>query len=148
MDARMKFGIFLGPFHKLGENPTLAIERDIELIQWLDQLGYDEVWVGEHHSAGTEIIADPLTFIAHAGALTSNIKLGTGVVSLPYHNPLWVADRAILVDHLIRGRLMVGVGPGSLPTDAAMIGLEPSELRPALGEDLDEIGRASCRERV
>lgn len=134
---RMRFGIFMPPFNSPPtQNVTTSLQRDLETIQLMDRLGYDEVWVGEHHSAGTEIIADPLTFISHAGALTRNIKLGTGVVSLPYHNPLWVADRAILVDHLLRGRLMVGVGPGSLPTDAAMIGLEPSELRPALGEDL------------
>jgi limonene 1,2-monooxygenase len=54
----MKFGIFLAPFHRVGENPTLAIDRDMELIEWLDHLGYDEVWIGEHHSAGWEWIAD------------------------------------------------------------------------------------------
>jgi len=62
-------------------------------------------------------------------------------VSLPYHHPMWLADRAILVDHLLRGRMMMGVGPGSLPTDASMIGLEPSQLRPALAEDLDVLLR-------
>ena len=55
----MKFGIFLAPFHRLGENPTLALGRDMELIEWLDYLGYDEVWIGEHHSAGWELIASP-----------------------------------------------------------------------------------------
>ena len=49
---RLTFGIFLAPFHQLGENPTLALERDLELLQWLDRLGYDEAWIGEHHSAG------------------------------------------------------------------------------------------------
>ena len=52
LPEKMKFGIFLGPFHKVGENPTLALERDMELIQWLDKLGFDEAWIGEHHSAG------------------------------------------------------------------------------------------------
>jgi hypothetical protein len=51
LPEKMKFGIFLGPFHRVGENPTLALERDMELIQWLDKLGYDEAWIGEHHSA-------------------------------------------------------------------------------------------------
>jgi len=55
----MKFGIFLAPFHKVGENPTLAMNRDMELIEWMDHLGYDEVWIGEHHSAGWELIASP-----------------------------------------------------------------------------------------
>ncbi|MBS0642321.1 MAG: LLM class flavin-dependent oxidoreductase, partial [Proteobacteria bacterium] len=48
----LTFGIFLAPFHRQGENPTLALDRDVELIQWLDHLGYDEAWIGEHHSAG------------------------------------------------------------------------------------------------
>ena len=53
------FGIFLAPFHRVGDNPTLAMRRDMELIQWLDELGYDEAWIGEHHSAGWETIASP-----------------------------------------------------------------------------------------
>ncbi len=92
MSDRMRFGIFMAPFHQAGENPTLAIERDLELVQHLDKLGWDEAWIGEHHSAGTEIIAAPDIFIAAAAERTKHIKLGTGVVSLAYHNPLWVAE--------------------------------------------------------
>src|SRR5438093_3361684 len=86
----MKFGIFLAPFHRIGENPTLALARDMELIEWLDYLGYDEVWVGEHHSAGWETIASPEVFIAAAAERTRHIMLGSGVTSLPYHHPLMV----------------------------------------------------------
>ena len=133
---RMRFGIFMAPFHApAGQNPTTAFARDLATIQQLDGLGYDEAWIGEHHSCGTEIISSPEIFIAHAAAHTRHIKLGTGVLSLPYHNPLWVADRAILLDHLTRGRFMLGLGPGALPTDAAMIGIEPSQQRQALEED-------------
>ena len=89
----MKFGIFLAPFHRIGENPTLALDRDMELIEWLDYLGYDEVWVGEHHSAGWELIASPELVIAAAAERTKNIRLGSGVTSLPYHHPLLVANR-------------------------------------------------------
>ena len=86
----LKFGIFLAPFHRLGDNPTLAIRRDIELIEWLDHLGYDEAWIGEHHSAGWETIASPELIIAAAAERTKHIRLGSGVTSLPYHNPfLW-----------------------------------------------------------
>ena len=91
------------------------------LIEHLDRLGWDEAWIGEHHSAGSEIIASPEIFIATAATRTRHIKLGTGVVSVSYHNPLWVAERAVLLDHLTRGRFMLGLGPGSLPTDAGMI---------------------------
>ena len=93
MDARMKFGIFLAPFHRLGENPTLAIERDIELIEWLDQLGYDEAWIGEHHSAGWEI--DRLARAVHRRwrpRAPGTSCWAPGVTSLPYHNPLMVAQ--------------------------------------------------------
>ncbi|GGA61135.1 putative monooxygenase (luciferase-like) [Pseudoclavibacter endophyticus] len=146
---KLRFGMFMPPMNSPAtQNPTTSLLRDIQTIQLMDTLGFDEVWVGEHHSAGTEIIADPLTFIAHVAPQTRNIKLGTGVVSIPYHNPLMIADRAILVDHLTRGRLMLGVGPGSLPTDAAMLGLEPSELRPALQEDLEVLLRLIYGERV
>jgi limonene 1,2-monooxygenase len=139
---KLRFGIFMPPFNSPPtQNATTSLQRNLETLRLMDRLGFDEAWIGEHHSAGTEIIADPLTFIAHAGAVTRHIKLGTGVVSLPYHNPLWVADQAILVDHLLRGRFMLGVGPGSLPTDAEMIGLEPAQLRPALSEDLDVLLR-------
>ena len=109
----MRFGIFLAPFHPVGQNPTAAYGRDLATIQLLDELGYDEAWIGEHHSGGVELIPSPEIFIAHAAAQTRHIKLGAGVISLPYHNPLWVADRMILLDHLTRGRAMMGVGPGS-----------------------------------
>lgn len=124
----------MAPFHPPEHNPTLSLEADLDLLQHMDTLGFDEAWIGEHHSAGSEIIASPEIFIAAAAARTKHIKLGTGVVSLPYHNPLWTAERIVLLDHLTRGRIMLGVGPGALPTDAAMLGLEPSEMRPLLEE--------------
>ena len=139
--SRLRFGIFMAPFHPAGENPTLALERDLELIEHLDRLGYDEAWIGEHHSAGSEIIASPEIFIAAAAERTRHIKLGTGVISLAYHNPLWVAERMVLLDHLTRGRAMLGVGPGSLPTDSAMLGLDPTDTRELLDVNLDVIMR-------
>ncbi len=141
LPERMKFGIFLAPFHALGENPTLAIHRDLELIEWLDDLGYDEAWVGEHHSAGWETIASPEVFIAAAAERTKHIKLGTGVSSLPYHHPLILADRIVLLDHLTRGRFQFGVGPGALSSDALMMGIEPVTQRPRMEEALDAIIR-------
>ena len=139
MASRLRFGIFLAPFHKPGINPTLALQNDLELIQWLDRCGYDEAWIGEHHSAGTELIASPEIFIAAVAERTKHIKLGTGVVSLSYHNPLWVAERIVLLDHLTRGRVMLGVGPGALPTDAAMIGLSQTQTRGLLEDSLEVI---------
>ena len=121
---RMKFGIFMAPFHWQNENPTVAYERDFELIEWLDYLDFDEAWIGEHHSAGWETIASPELFMAAAAERTKHIKLGTGVVSLPYHHPLMVANRMVQLDHMTRGRTMLGVGPGALSTDAYMLGID------------------------
>ena len=139
--SRLRFGIFLAPFHKPGINPTLALESDFELVQWLDRCGYDEAWFGEHHSAGSEISASPEIFIAVAAERTRHIRLGTGVVSLSYHNPLWVAERIVMLDHVTRGRVMFGAGPGSLPTDGAMIGISQSQTRELLDQSLDIIMR-------
>ena len=132
MSSRMRFGIFMAPFHPAGENPTLLIDGDMALVEHLDRLGFDEAWVGEHHSAGSEIIASPEIFISAVAQRTRTIKLGTGVTSASYHNPLWVAERAVQLDHMTRGRFMLGLGPGALPSDAAMIGLTMPETRELL----------------
>ena len=141
LPERMKFGIFLGPFHRVGENPTLAMDRDMELIQWLDYLGYDEAWVGEHHSAGWETISSPELFIAAAAERTKHIKLGTGVISLPYHHPFMVANRMVQLDHMTHGRVMLGVGPGALPGDAYMMGIDPTTQREKMDEAMGIILR-------
>jgi limonene 1,2-monooxygenase len=141
LPERMKFGVFMGPFHRVGENPTLAIDRDLELVQWLDYLGFDEAWIGEHHSAGWEIISSPEIFIAAAAERTRHIKLGTGVVSLPYHHPLMVANWMVQLDHMTHGRVMMGVGPGALPIDAYMMGIEHTVQRPRMDEALGVILR-------
>jgi len=139
MDRPLRFGIFMAPFHPAGQNPTLALERDLELIVRLDELGYDEAWIGEHHSAGLEIIASPEVFIAAAAQRTRHICLGTGVSSLPYHHPFMLADRMVLLDHLTRGRVMFGVGPGALPSDAYMMGIDPATQRERMEEALGAI---------
>ena len=145
----MKFGIFLAPFHRIGENPTLAIDRDMELIEWLDHLGYDEVWIGEHHSAGWELIASPEIMIAAAAERTRHIMLGSGVTSLPYHHPFLVAERFVQLDHMTRGRAMLGCGPGALVSDAYMMGIEPVQTRPRMDEALDAIMELlKCEEPV
>jgi limonene 1,2-monooxygenase len=139
MDWPLRFGIFLAPFHPVGQNPTLALERDLDLVEHLDALGFDEAWFGEHHSAGYEIIASPEVFIAAAAARTKHLRLGTGVSSLPYHHPLMLADRMVLLDHLTRGRVMFGVGPGALPSDAFMMGIDVARQRDMMEESFEVI---------
>lgn len=145
----LKFGTFMAPFHTpVGQDPTAAYERDLDIIKHMDKLGFEEAWIGEHHSCGAELIPEPMIFIAWAAPQTKHIKLGAGVVSLPYHNPLWVADRALFLDRLTRGRFMLGLGPGALPTDATMIGISMEEQRTAFEEDVDVLMAILRGERV
>ena len=135
----LRSGIFLAPYHPDDESPTLQIRRDLDVAEYLDALGFDELWVGEHHSASYETIASPEIFIAAAAERTRRIRLGTGVVSLPYHNPLMVADRITQLDHQTQGRVMFGVGPGQLPSDAHMLGIDVSRQRRMMNESLEVI---------
>lgn len=141
MTLGLRHGIFLAPFHQSNENPTLCLERDFELVELLDRLDFQEAWIGEHHSAGFETISSPELFIAAAAQRTRHIRLGTGVVSLPYHNPLMAANRIVQLDHMTRGRVMFGVGPGLLASDALMLGIDPILQRDRMAESLDVILR-------
>jgi len=137
----MRFGAFLAPHHPVGENPMLQFRRDLDLVEQLDRLGYSEFWCGEHHSSGWEMIASPEMFLAAAGERTSRIKLGTGVISLPYHHPFNVAQRIVQLDHMTAGRVIFGTGPGALPSDAHTFDIDPMLLRDRQDEALGVILR-------
>ena len=139
MNLPLQHGIFMAPYHDTNESPTVALRRDIELIGHLDALGFSEAWFGEHHSTGWEVIGSPELMIAAAAEHTKRIRLGTGVVSLPYHNPLMVANRIIQLDHMTMGRVMFGAGPGLLPTDATMLGVDIKSQRDMMVEALEVI---------
>lgn len=126
--ARMKFGVFMAPLHhRVGENPTLSIHQDLELLEVLDRLDFDEAWIGEHHSGAVEIYASPEVMIAAAAQRTTRIMLGSGVIDLPLHHPFMVADRMLMLDHLTRGRAMLGIGSGALRADFTMLGIDPTQ---------------------
>jgi len=130
----LQHGLFIAPYHDVTESPTIALRRDLEIVEWVEKLGFAEAWFGEHHSTGWETICSPELMIAAAAERTSRIRLGTGVVSMPYHNPLMVANRILQLDHMTMGRTIFGMGPGLLPTDADMIGVEIKSLRDKLTE--------------
>jgi limonene 1,2-monooxygenase len=138
-DQPMRFGLFLAPFHSNKLNPTYALERDLLLTEHLDRLGYEEIWYGEHHSGGMEMIATPELMIAAAAQRTKHIRLGTGVKSLPYYNPFMLAEAMAQLDHMTRGRAIFGIGPGALPSDAKMLGIPIDQLRKRMEEGLDTI---------
>ena len=143
----MRFGAFLAPHHPIGENPMLQLQSDLEFVQHLDNLGFDEFWCGEHHSTGWEVIASPELFLAAAAERTQRIKLGTGVISLPYHHPFMVAQRLVQLDYQSRGRVIFGSGPGALPSDAHTLGLDPMLLRSRQDEAIGIIKRLFSGER-
>jgi limonene 1,2-monooxygenase len=146
--ARVRFGCFLAPHHPLGEHPRLQFRNDLKLVEKLDEWGYDEFWCGEHHSTGWEMIASPELFLAAAGERTHRIMLGTGVVSLPYHHPFNVAQRMVQLDHMTGGRAILGTGPGALPSDAHMLGIDPVTQRDRQDEAIGVIRRLLAGERV
>ena len=137
----LRFGAFLAPHHPIGENPLLQIQSDLEFVQHIEHLGYDEFWCGEHHSTGWEVIASPELFLAAAAERTNRIMLGTGVVSLPYHHPYMVAQRMVQLDYQSRGRVIFGSGPGALPSDAHTLGVDPMLLRDRQDEAMGVIRR-------
>jgi limonene 1,2-monooxygenase len=139
--ARIQFGTFLAPHHPLGEHPTLQFQRDLDFAAHLDRLGFEEFWVGEHHSSGWEMIASPEMFLAAAAQRTHTIKLGTGVISLPYHHPFNVAQRMVQLDHMCKGRAIFGSGPGALPSDARTLAIDPMVQRDRQDEALGVIIR-------
>jgi limonene 1,2-monooxygenase len=145
---RLKFGAFLAPHHPIGENPMLQFRRDIDLVAHLDKLGYDEFWCGEHHSSGWEMIASPEMFLAAAAERTHRIRLATGVISLPYHNPYMVAQRMVQLDWQSGGRAIFGSGPGALASDAHTLGIDPMVLRDRQDEAIGIIRRLFAGERV
>jgi limonene 1,2-monooxygenase len=135
----LRFGVQIFPYHRPNVDPTTQFEDDLRLIEHLDRLGYDEVWIGEHHSTGWQNISAPELLIAAAAQRTRNITFGTGVSSLPYHHPFLLADRIVQLSHLVKGRFIWGVGAGSLAQDAHIIGIDPLEQRRMTDEALEAI---------
>ena len=125
----------------------VSLQSDLKLVEQLDDLGFDEFWCGEHHSTGWETIASPELFLAAAAERTNRIMLGTGVVSLPYHHPFMVAERIVQLDYQTRGRVIFGTGPGALPSDVEMLGIDPMTTRDRQDEGLGVIRRLFKGER-
>jgi limonene 1,2-monooxygenase len=136
----MKLSIFMMPLHYTAENPSLAFDRDIELIRYADELGFDEFFIGEHHSGGWETMPAPEMTLAKASALAHRIRLGTSVISVPFHHPFHVVERMAFLDHLTRGRAILGVRPCAL-TDKNFFGLPTEKLYPMMAESVAIIVR-------
>ena len=137
----MKLGLFTMPLHPPGSNLTQTLRDDLDQIVVLDQLGYQEAWIGEHFTAKWENIPAPDQFIAMALAMTKNIVLGTGVTCMPNHDPFMIAHRIAQLDHLAQGRFHWGVGSGSFTGDFKVFGFDPTtgEHRAMTRDALDTV---------
>jgi limonene 1,2-monooxygenase len=135
----MKFGVFFAPHHPHNADPALQFRQDLRLMSELDDMGFDELWVGEHHSNGSEIISAPDLFLGAAAEHTKHAMLGTGVVSMSYHHPFITASRIAQLDNMTRGRVIFGTGPGKLPLDAYMMGIDTKIQRRRQREALEAV---------
>ena len=137
----MKFGLFAMPAHPPERDVRQGFDWDLQVIRWLDELGYAEAWVGEHHSVPWEPNPAPDLLLSRAFGETSNIRLGPGGFLLPFHHPVALASRVSMLDHLSGGRLNFGVAASSIPTDQAMFGVDGPTTRAMTRESLEIILR-------
>ena len=121
----MKFGLFMMPLHPPGRPPAETYDEDLELVRRADRLGFSEIWIGEHMMLPWENMPTPELFIARALGETEQIAFGTGVVLLHFHDPVQVAHRIAMLDHMAKGRFMFGIGSGGTPSDAEMLRIDP-----------------------
>jgi alkanesulfonate monooxygenase SsuD/methylene tetrahydromethanopterin reductase-like flavin-dependent oxidoreductase (luciferase family) len=142
----MRLGMFGQPAHPPGKSPYDCQEWDLQVIRWMDEFGYDEAWFGEHHALPWEPNPAPDILIGQAIRETKRIRLGTGGVCLPYHNPAVVANRIAWLDHIAQGRLNFGVAAGAVPADWKYLGINGADTRDMTRESLEIIRKIWSRE--
>jgi alkanesulfonate monooxygenase SsuD/methylene tetrahydromethanopterin reductase-like flavin-dependent oxidoreductase (luciferase family) len=120
----MQFGYFTMPSHPPERPLKDGHEWDLQVIRWLDELGFAECWIGEHHTAPWEPHPSPDLLVAQGLMQTKNIRLGPGGFLLPYHHPAELANRVAMLDHISGGRLNFGVAASGLPSDWAMFNVD------------------------
>ena len=125
----MRLGLFMMPVHPAARSFTDTLAEDTEKSLLADQLGFDELWLGEHFSASTEPIPSPLMFFARLLPRTKHVTFGTAVINLPNHHPAMVAAEVAQFDHMSEGRFMLGIGPGGLASDFELFEVEDAALR-------------------
>lgn len=135
----LRLGMFVMPIHNPAKPLAQCIDEDLELAVLCEELGFDDFWVGEHHSSSVENIVMPEIFLAKVLGLTSRIRIGPAPVCLQYHHPVHVAGRLAFLDHLSHGRLNVCFGPGAIPTDMEIFGVQPGDTGARVTESIDMI---------
>jgi alkanesulfonate monooxygenase SsuD/methylene tetrahydromethanopterin reductase-like flavin-dependent oxidoreductase (luciferase family) len=118
----MDVGFFTMPIHPLGKDWRQCLREDREAFILADELGFTEGYVGEHVTDKAENITSCMIFIATLAQATKRIKLGTGTINMPNTHPAAVAAQIAMLDHLLDGRLLFGISPGGLLSDAEIFG--------------------------
>lgn len=139
----MDLGVFMYPGHRPDQPLADGAEWDLQLIRWADELGYGQVWIGEHYTVPWETCPAPDLLVAQALKETDRIRLGAGSHNLPYYHPAALAHRVAYLDHLSRGRLNFGIGASGTLSDLYLFGVdgEAGENRKMMWESLDAIIR-------
>jgi alkanesulfonate monooxygenase SsuD/methylene tetrahydromethanopterin reductase-like flavin-dependent oxidoreductase (luciferase family) len=140
MQNRLKLGFFIQPVHPPSRPYADVLREDREAVMLADRLGYREAFIGEHLVDSAETITSSLAFIASMADACPSITFGTGVLPLANYHPAMAAAQVAMVDHLVQGRLVLGVGPG-VPGDAEAIGDLDSDRRRKSEEALDHMCR-------
>lgn len=135
----IRYGMFIMPFHDPAKPLAQCYDEDLELIVRAEQLGFDEFWIGEHHTMKYETIVMPEIFIARALGETSRIRLGPAPICLQQHHPAHVASRLAFLDHLSKGRLNLCFGAGSVTADQELYGIDPRQAQAMVDEAVEII---------
>jgi alkanesulfonate monooxygenase SsuD/methylene tetrahydromethanopterin reductase-like flavin-dependent oxidoreductase (luciferase family) len=135
----MRLGFFTMPMHPPGRDYTQTLKEDREAVLLADRLGYEEAYIGEHFADRCETIPSCLSFIASVAHDTKAIRLGSGTVNLPNHHPAEVAAHVAMVDHLLEGRFIFGIGPGGLRSDMEVMGNLELDRNAMFVESIDHI---------
>ena len=120
----MELGLFTMPSHPPERDLREGWEWDLQVIEWADEFGFGEAWIGEHHAAKWEPHPAPDLLTLEALRRTENIRIGPGGFLMPYYHPAELANRISLLDHISEGRLNFGVAASGLPSDWEMFGVD------------------------
>jgi alkanesulfonate monooxygenase SsuD/methylene tetrahydromethanopterin reductase-like flavin-dependent oxidoreductase (luciferase family) len=135
----MNLGFFTMPIHPLGKDWKLSLREDREAFLLADELGFTEAYVGEHVTDQAENITSAIAFLAWIAAATKQIRLGTGTINMPNTHPAIVAASMAMLDHMLDGRLIFGISPGGLLSDAELFGNLEADRNAMFLESINQV---------
>ena len=144
----MKFGLFtIVPWHE-SRTQEQSLREALEQIELADQLGLDEVWLGEHRFSRHGLLSGIFSFLGQVAARTSHVRIGTAVIVLPLHNPILVAEEVAMLDVLSGGRVNLGIGSGYQRQEFEGLGINMEESRERFVEAVEVMTRAWTEETL